>query len=168
MADKKKGVNTGIKGKLEQHRHALSRVNELRMSITRLEEKISGINERGHYVTDSVNRGRKGKKALGKVIIVGYANDGYKRITDKLIARRDKLIEEEQELIKLATEAEEYIAQLEDIEMRNILDLYYLHDFTWVQVAHRMNQLYKKGRYTADSCRCRHDRFLKKIKNNMK
>ncbi len=164
VADKKKGVNTGIKGKLEQHRHALSRAKELRLSITNLEEKISGINERGHYVTDSVNRGRKGKKALGKVTIAGYASDGYKKMAESLMAQQSQLMEEEQELIKLTTDAEEYIARIEDIEMRNILDLYYLHGLTWVQVSHRLNQLYKRKEYTADSCRCRHDRFFKKIK----
>lgn len=161
MAEKKDN-DIQIREKLEQHRHALSRTKALQLSITALEKKISKINRSGHYVTDSVSRGKKGSKPLGKVTIVGFAHDGDAKIADRLEEQRRKLMEEERELVELSMEAEEYIAQLKDIEMRNILDLYYLHDLTWVQVSHSMNELYKKGKYTADSCRCRHDRFFKK------
>ena len=74
-------------------------------------------------------------------------------------------MQEDLELLELQTQVEEYISGLEDIEMRNILTLYYVEDRTWVQVAHGMNRIYQsKGRcYTADSCRCKHDRFLDKL-----
>ena len=56
---------------------------------------------------------------------------------------------------------EEYISGIADIEVRNILTLYYVEDLTWVKVAHKMNEKGRK-KYTEDSCRHKHDRFIEK------
>lgn len=38
---------------------------------------------------------------------------------------------------------QEYIAGINKVEIRNIMDLDYVDNLNWVQVAHRMNDLYK-------------------------
>lgn len=82
------------------------------------------------------------------------------------VKQHGNLMREEQELLELQTQVEEYITGLDDIEIRNIMTLYYVEDMTWIQVAHGMNRIYQsKSRcYTADSCRCKHDRFLDKLR----
>ncbi|EGN48502.1 hypothetical protein HMPREF0991_01382 [Lachnospiraceae bacterium 2_1_58FAA] len=46
-----------------------------------------------------------------------------------------------------------------------ILRFYYIDDLSWVQVSHRMNEVFPKKRkaYTEDSCRCKHNRYLEKF-----
>lgn len=142
---------------------ALARVKYLRGSIENLETKLSRMNRQGYYVADSVTTGKKGKKPLGIVTVAGFPYPAYDHIRKQLIEREKQLEQEEQKLLELTNKAEEYIGGLKDIEIRNILSLYYIEDLNWVQVAHRMNAIYsKKKRYTEGSCRLKHDRFIKK------
>ena len=59
-------------------------------------------------------------------------------------------------------EAEEYINSIEKSELRMMFRFYYIDGMTWLQVAHKMNQLHPKRRvaYTEDSCRMRNTRFF--------
>ena len=148
---------------LEQYSDALARIKLLRLSVKNMEYKICQMDKRGYFVTDSVTKGKKGKKSLGTVTIAGFPHNEYRKITNTLNKRREKLLREEQELLELITKVEEYISELEDIEMRNILTLYYVENLTWVQVAHELNAINRSKEYTSDSCRCKHERFLKNI-----
>ncbi|MBD5395010.1 MAG: hypothetical protein HDR71_12275 [Lachnospiraceae bacterium] len=151
-----------MKKLLEQYSAALSRIKILRQNVLNLENKIEKMNEKGYYVTDIVSCGKKGKKSLGTKKVSGFPHGEYKRISDLLLKRRDNLFQEEQNLLVLVTKVEEYISQIDDLEIRNILTLYYVDNLTWVQVAYRMNDLNKKKKYTESSCRQKHDRFLEK------
>ena len=112
---------------------------------------------------DTVSRGKRGKKPLGTVRISGFPVPEYQGIVEQL-KRRNKLLKaEELKLAKLACEAEGFIASISDIEMRNILSFHYIEGMTWAQVAYSMNVLYNNKIYTSDSCRVKHERFLKKI-----
>lgn len=151
-----------MKELLEQYSAALARVKILQQSIIRLEDKIAKMNEYGYYVTDVVTCGRKRKKSLGKVMVKGFPHEGYEKNKSLLEKRKAILNREEQNLLEIITQVEEYISQIDDIEIRNILSLYYIEDLNWVQVAFRMNILGGKQKYTESSCRQKHDRFLKK------
>lgn len=72
------------------------------------------------------------------------------------------LIEKENELLELMNQAEEYINSIEKSELRMMFRFYYIDGMTWLQVAHKMNQLHPKRRvaYTEDSCRMRNTRFF--------
>ena len=72
------------------------------------------------------------------------------------------LIEKENELLELMNQAEEYINSIEKSELRMMFRFYYIDGMTWLQVAHKMNQLHPKRRvaYTEDSCRMRNARFF--------
>lgn len=138
----------------------------MRESIERIEAKIQKLNENGGIcVADSVTCGKKGKKSLGTKIVRGFPYPEEQKLRNALKQRRAQLKREEQQLLELITEAEEYISGIEGIEMRNIFSLYYIEDLNWVQVAHRMNGLYSssKRKYTEGSCRRKHERFLEKF-----
>ncbi len=149
------------KNMLEQYRAAQKRIDILKLSIKNIEGKISKMNEKGYYVTDVVNRGKRGKKTIGTIRISGFPHETYKKISEELEQRKKKLLKEEGELIRLEGEVEEYISGIADIEVRNILTLYYVEDLTWVKVAHKMNEKGRK-KYTEDSCRHKHDIFIEK------
>ena len=148
---------------LQMYSDALARVKLIRKSIDDLNRKIRQISTGEYRVADSVTRGKKGKKPLGTVVITGIPCPEYSRKKNLLKKRELRLQIEEQELLELASQVEEYIAGIEDVEIRNILSLYYVDDLNWIQVAHRMNGMYGgKRKYTDSSCRQKHDRFLEK------
>lgn len=151
-----------LKNILMQYSKALSRIKILRQNVMRLEDRIAKMNERGYYTTDVVTCGRKRKKPLGTVTIAGFPHKEYKEIKSILEKRRENLLREEQNILKLVTQVEECISQINNLEMRNLLTLYYIEDLNWVQVASRMNALDKKNKYTESSCRQKHDRYLEK------
>lgn len=148
---------------LEQYSAALSRIKLLRQKVFNLERRIERMNTEGYYVSDVVSCGRKGKKPLGTVRVSGFPHEKYSQMIGQLKKQKDRLMEEEQELLELVTKVEEYISAIKDIEMRSILTLYYVEDMNWVQVANRMNNFSKRNKYTEGSCRLKHDRFLEKI-----
>lgn len=136
-------------------------------SIDKIEKKREKILKEGNIAADVVACGKRGKKPLGTIMVRGtsYAEEDRLRT---LLAKRKKLLEKERAtLLERVTEAEEYISKIDDVEIRNILSLYYIEDLNWVQTAHRMNGLYGSSRkYTESSCRQKHDRFLEKNERN--
>lgn len=153
-------------GILTKYADAKARVKYLRKSISKLEEQDYKLmtTDQG-LVSDVVACGKKRRKPLKTVRMTGYDIKRAGRVSAKLAQERCRLQLMEEQLLELLTKAEEYIESIGDIEMRNILSLYYIEDLTWVQVAASMNELYgRKGRkaYTGDSCRKKHDRFLEK------
>lgn len=63
-------------------------------------------------------------------------------------------------------EIEDYIETIPFSEIRQIFRYKYLDNKKWVQIAHEMNNLYKKKEYTENSVRHKHDRYLeKKVRN---
>ena len=150
---------------LEKYTSAIARVKYLQKSIDQIETDINRMNKQGYYVADSVTCGRKGKKPLGTATVRGFPYMDYEKKKRILARRRERLRKEEQQLLELTTQVEEFISGVQDVEMRNILSLYYIDDLNWVQVACRMNDMYgrKKRKYTDSSCRMKHERFLEKI-----
>lgn len=132
------------------------RIHENERELTKLENMI---------VTDSVTRGKRGKKPLGTVKITGRPTAAINMKQRLLKKRNDRLTALEAELLELTNQAEEYIETIPKSELRIIFRLYYIDDLTWYQVALKMNQKFPKRRikYTEDNCRMRHNRFLEKL-----
>ena len=149
---------------LTQYADAVARVKYLRKEISKLEDKIYKLETTDYgLVSDVVTKGKKGGKPLGTVKITGFRVEEYRRTAENLEERKLLLKHREEGLLWLMNQAEEFIEGIGDIELRNICSLYYIEDMTWVQVAHRMNELYGKENYTDNSCRCKHERFLEKL-----
>lgn len=132
------------------------RIHENERELVKLENMI---------VTDSVTRGKRGKKPLGTVKITGRPTAAIALKQKLLKKRNDRLMALEAELLELTNQAEEYIETIPKSELRIIFRLYYIDDLTWYQVALKMNQKFPKRRikYTEDNCRMRHNRFLEKL-----
>ena len=149
---------------LQQYLHVKARIKYLRAQAEKLRRKTDRLMYTDYGIAgDTVSRGKRGKKPLGTVRISGFPVPEYQGIVEQL-KRRNKLLKaEELKLARVACEAEGFIASISDIEMRNILSFHYIEGMTWVQVAYNMNVLYNNKIYTSDSCRVKHERFLKKI-----
>lgn len=132
------------------------RIHENERELAKLENMI---------VTDSVTRGKRGKKPLGTVKITGRPTAAIALKQKLLKKRNDRLTALEAELLELTNQAEECIETIPKSELRIIFRLYYIDDLTWYQVALKMNQKFPKRRikYTEDNCRMRHNRFLEKL-----
>ena len=132
------------------------RIHENERELAKLENMI---------VTDSVTRGKRGKKPLGTVKITGRPTAAIALKQKLLKKRNDRLTALEAELLELTNQAEEYIETIPKSELRIIFRLYYIDDLTWYQVALKMNQKFPKRRikYTEDNSRMRHNRFLEKL-----
>lgn len=148
---------------LVNYSDALARVKLLRSQMEKKEKQLDKLRETG-VAADTVSYGKRGKKSLGTTTIVGYPDAKLQRAARAYEKSHAVLLEEEQGLLELITQVEEYIAGITDIKIRNIMTLYYVENMNWVQVAHKMNDIYvsKKSYFTDGSCRLRHDRFLEK------
>lgn len=149
---------------LEQICSSRARIKYLQESIERIDKRHNRLIREGNIAADVVACGKRGKKSLGTVLVRGTSYAEEDRLRRLLNKREQTLKKEYDRLLEQTTEAEEYIAEIEDIEIRNILSLYYIDNLSWVQTAHRMNELYCgcKRKYTDSSCRQKHDRFLEK------
>lgn len=138
-------------------------IKDLRKRIADDRRELDRLNNL--IVTDSVSCGKKGNKPLRTVKIQGRPNMYIVRKQNVLEKKLARLTQLEIDLLELQNKAEEYIESIDKSELRIMFRLYYIDDLTWVQVAHRMNQMFprKKVKYTEDSCRMRSKRFFEKF-----
>lgn len=138
-------------------------IKDLRRRIDADRRELDKLNRM--IVTDSVTRGKKGKKPLGTVKIQGKPTRSIARKEELLMRRIAKLEYLELELLELTNQVEEYIEDIPKSELRTMFRLYYIDDMTWSKVAIQMNQIFPKRiiKYTEDSCKQRHKRFLEKV-----
>ena len=152
---------------LTQYADAAARIKYLRREIAKLEDKMSKmLNTDYGIASDTVTKGKRGKKPLGTVKVTGFRQKEYIAAENQAYLKKLTLKQREEELLELQNQAEEFIESIRDIEMRNILSLYYIEGLTWLQVANSMNELYeKKGKkaFTNEGCRKKVDRFLEKF-----
>ena len=151
------------KNVLIQYVEMKEEIKDLRRRIHENERELAKLENM--IVTDSVTRGKRGKKPLGTVKITGRPTAAIELKQKLLKKRNDRLTALEAELMELTNQAEEYIETIPKSELRIIFRLYYIDDLTWYQVALKMNQKFPKRRikYTEDNCRMRHNRFLEKL-----
>lgn len=146
------------KNALIQYCDMKEEIKDLRRRITETEKQIFRIAEEG-TVKDTVSGGMGG---IQHFVVEGMPVPELSRKRLLLNKRKSMLIKKENELLELTNQVEQYISSIEKSELRTIFRLYYIDGMTWVQVAHRMNQMYPKRRvaYTEDSCRMRNTRFF--------
>ena len=151
------------KNVLIQYVEMKEEIKDLRRRIHENERELAKLENM--IVTDSVTRGKRGKKPLGTVKITGRPTAAIALKQKLLKKRNDRLTALEAELLELTNQAEEYIETIPKSELRIIFRLYYIDDLTWYQVALQMNQKFPKRmiKYTEDNCRMRHNRFLEKL-----
>ena len=73
----------------------------------------------------------------------------------------------EDDLLNAINEVDDFIEKIPESDLRMKFRFKYLDDMTWAALAINMNYRFPKKRikYTEDSCRKRHNRYLEKIVN---
>ena len=137
------------KNVLIQYTDMIEEVKDIRKRILQTEKQISRIEEEG-TVKDTVSGGMGG---IQHFVVEGMPVPELSRKKLLLNKRKAMLIEKENELLELMNQKS---------ELRMMFRCYYIDGMTWLQVAHKMNQLHPKRRvaYTEDSCRMRNTRFF--------
>lgn len=149
---------------LEQYYHLREEIRDLRKRIDQGEKYLREMEEEGYQVSDSVKGTRK-DGTIGSIRITGFPLPEYERVKTMTKKRIVKLRIMEDDLLEVMNQVDDFINAIPQSDLRQIFRLYYLDDMTWLQVATNMNRRFPKKRikYTEDSCRKRHDRYLEKV-----
>lgn len=148
------------KSVLVQYSDMEKEVKDLRKRIIKIKKEIKKIEEEG-AVTDVVRGGMGG---IEHFKVTGVPIPEYNRKKSLLKRWKAKLERDEEELLELMNQAEEYIDSIPQSDLRMMFRFYYIDGMTWPMVAINMNSYFPKRKiaYTEESCRKRHNRFLKK------
>lgn len=148
---------------LEQYCAMKQEAKDLRERIEQGERFLEKMREKGYQVSDSVKGTRK-DGTIGSIRITGFPAPEYERLEKMTKKRIAKLKILEEDLLDAMNKVDEFIDSIPKSELRMIFRLYYLDDMMWLQVAENMNSRFRKKRikYTADSCRMAHNRYLEK------
>lgn len=145
---------------LEQYIELKEEIRDLQDRIDKDERRILKIKEEG-VVSDTV-KGTRADGTLGSIRITGYPIPEHNQVKNMIKKRVAKLHILEDELQNAINEVDDFIEKVPKSDLRMMLRFRYLDDMTWAAVAMNMNDRFPKRRikYTEDSCRMRHDRYL--------
>lgn len=146
------------KNMLNQYKHLRMEIHREEQRIREMENIIKSMQPESMEVADTVNCGKKGKKALGTCTIRGY-NDNTK-INRKRVLLRERKARQELRITQIENiiiDIEEFINQVQDSEIRMILREFYIENKSWKEVAEMMGT-----GYTAESCKKKAQRQLAK------
>lgn len=148
---------------LEQYCAMREEAKDLRRRIEEGEKRLARMRQEGYQVSDTVKGTRK-DGMIGPIKITGFPIPEYTRIENMTKKRNAKLKILEKDLLEALNEVDDFINAIPKSDLRMMFRFYYLDDMTWSQVALKMNHHFPKKRikYTDESCRKRHDRFLEK------
>lgn len=142
------------KNVLEQYNSIKKEIEDLerrnkedRKEIKKLEKQI---------VSDTVT-GSRDDLTIGPITVKGVAEGWMDERRERIQARLQKRQQFERKLKRMKKDIEEYIQKIEDSETRRIARYRYIDELEWPQVAVHMG----KG-YSADGCRMKMERYLKK------
>lgn len=148
---------------LLQYEEMRQEIKDIRSRIDKDEQLLVKMEEKGYVVSDTV-LGTRSDGTIGPIKVTGSPLPEYNRVKDMRKRRIAKLKIKEEELFDMLNAVDDYINAIEKSEIRIIFRFFYLDDLTWYQVAMRMNSLFPKKKYTGESCRKKHDRYLEKNK----
>lgn len=140
-------------------------IKDLQTRIDRDERRLEKIKEEGE-VSDTVKGTRK-DGTIGPIKVIGYPIPEQEEVEGMIKKRIAKLHILEDELQEAVNAVDDFISAIPKSDLRMMFRFYYLDDMNWPQVALNMNYRFpnRKVKYTEDSCRMRHNRYLEKEKN---
>ncbi len=149
---------------LQQYCYLKGEAADLAEKINSMQVKLGEITESGYTVKDSVVCGKKGKKPLGSKKVEGRPEPEIRKRRTVLFQRQLKYASIKSEIDNIIKEVDEYIAGIQDSEVRQIVRLKCNEDRSWINVAEIMNRRYPKRKraYTEESCRKKFERELEK------
>ena len=145
---------------LIQYTDMQAEIKDLQSRIEKIKNQINNLSP----VTDSVT-GTRPDGTIGIISVTGYPVPEYCRKKKLLKKYENILVIKEEELLDLTIQAEEYIQSIEKSELRMIFRMYFLDNLSYIQVAHRMNQMHpkRKKEYTDENIRKRIQRFFENV-----
>lgn len=149
---------------LTQYCDLREEIKDLCARIDRDERRLEKIESEG-IVSDTVT-GTREDGTIGPIKITGFPVPEYDTVKAMLKRRIAKLHILEEELQEALNQVDDFINAMPKSEIRMLFRLYYLDDYNWIQVARIMNQRFPKKKYTEDSCRMKHNRYLEKNEEN--
>ena len=151
------------KNVLIQYVEMKEEIKDLRRRIHENERELAKLENM--IVTDSVTRGKRGKKPLGTVKITGRPTTAINTKRNSLKKRNKKLIALEEELLELTNQAEEYIETIPKSELRIMFRFYFLDGMSYPKAADQMNQRFPKRRikYTDENIKKRIQRYFENV-----
>ena len=143
-------------------RTLLEQIDSIKAEKQDLENRIKSLEkERIPTTVDSVQASSKEYPYIQHTVkIEGYNNYRYIRNRKARNTYKKQIESKIQKLDKLINELEYELNKIEDSEIKQIIRYKYEDSLSYIQIAHRMNQLSKKG-YTEDGIRMKIKRFLK-------
>ena len=143
---------------LIQYEDMQEEIKDIRRRMRKTEEEIGKLERL--IVADTV-KGTRPDGTYGPIKITGIPSPVLERKHRALAKLKETLEQKEAELIEMTSQVEEYIGTIPKSELRIMFRFYYIDRLPWWRVAQKMNQIFRKRKYTEESCRKRHDRFLK-------
>ncbi|WP_270609896.1 hypothetical protein [Blautia massiliensis (ex Durand et al. 2017)] len=145
---------------LEQYIELKGEIQDLQDRIDKDERRLAKIEKEG-VVSDTV-KGTRTDGTFGSIRITGYPLPEHDRVKSMIKKRVTKLHILEDDLQNAINEVDDFIEKVPKSDLRMIFRFRYLDDMTWAAVALNMNERFPKRRtkYTEDSCRMRHDRYM--------
>lgn len=133
---------------LTQYSDLLKEKDEVRNKIAYLEDRIPKLEEKikkiedGEMVKDKVRGGLGGIQSF---TVEGIPTEEYQKkrtelLSKKLMLNQRKSILEilEFEITEKISDVEEFISSIDDSRMRRIINLKFIENLSWIQVANRM------------------------------
>ena len=145
------------KNVLIQYVEMKEEIKDLRRRIHENERELAKLENM--IVTDSVTRGKRGKKPLGTVKITGRPTAAI-ALKQSLLKNRNKKLEIlETELL------EEYIETIPKSELRIMFRFYFLDGMSYLKVAKQMNHMFPKReiKYTDENVKKRIQRYFENV-----
>ena len=140
---------------IDMTKKELEEVFHIQKEIQDLQKRINTVEKQSQIVSDVVQNGYKGRTVIQGIDI---------KRAYKLDCAYEKLKKFKLMLIQKQQHIEDYIESIPFSEMRQIFRYRYLDHKNWIQIAHKMNDVYHGKDYTENSVRHKHDRFLEKMK----
>ena len=138
---------------LIQYSDLQEEVKEVRERIDKTEKQSAKIEDEGNVI-DSVCGGNGG---IQHFKIEGFPYPEYSRKKTLLYARKATLQLLEDDLLEKTNEVEEFIASVDDSRMRRIINLRFIENMTWNEVADCIG-----GGNTEGSIKMAFQRFMEK------
>lgn len=147
---------------LLQYADMVEERKDLIRRIDEIEKELIEMIEEKRVVSDSV-KGTRRDGTYGTIKIEGFPLAEYESKKKILELRKKQLEIACDNLHEMLHEVEKFIEEIPNPNIRIIFRLYYIDNLTWLQVARRMQSMFPKRKYTAESCKQKHYRYLKSL-----
>lgn len=138
---------------LKQYFDLKNEIMEVRRKIAELEKQISKLENT--VVKDKVKGGEGGLQSFN---IEGFPTREYSRKKTLLYARKTTLSLLESDIDEKIVEVEQFISSISDSRIRRIIDLRYINNLSWNDVAIKIG-----GGNTEDTVRKQFERYMEKL-----